>query len=263
MRTRSLGWATDLAVLELTGSIVEERADHLVVRTPANPDFHWGNCVFVTNGDAGLVDDAARWVTAFRTAFPEADWIAVALPGMPTDPDRWACHGIELEWNDVLATTQLPRQTDPPVGYVVRELGGEDWEQVVAREMAINAESRQYDPVMHERFARARIQSQRALVDRGSARFVGAFFDGRLVGELGIVDCGGTARYQTVGTATEHRGRGIASHLLGVAAAWASSRGCTQWVIVTEATNPAGRVYRRAGFEPVMPSAQAYRAPPR
>jgi hypothetical protein len=48
-----------------------------------------------------------------------------------------------------------------------------------------------------------------------------------------------------------------------VAAAWAASRGCTQWVIVTEATNPAGRVYRKAGFELVEPIVQAYRAPHR
>ena len=81
--------------------------------------------------------------------------------------------------------------------------------------------------------------------------------------DRGIVDCGGTARYQNVGTAPEHRGKGVASHLIGVAATWAASHGCAQWVIVTEATNPAGRVYRNAGFELVEPIVQAYRAPRR
>jgi GNAT superfamily N-acetyltransferase len=127
--------------------------------------------------------------------------------------------------------------------------------------MAVNDQTAQYEPRSHERFVRARAASQRGLVESGVALFVGAFFDGRLVAELGIVDCGGTARYQSVGTASDHRGRGIASHLLGVAAAWASTRGCTQWVIVTEAVNPAGRVYRRAGFDLVVPSVQAYLAP--
>ncbi|MCV7420241.1 GNAT family N-acetyltransferase [Mycobacterium yunnanensis] len=261
MRTRSLGWATDLAVLELTGSIVEERQDHVLVRTPANPDFHWGNCLLVTDEQA--VDDADRWVAAFESAFPDADWVAVGLARMPADRTGWGRHGVQLEVDDVLAAAEPPRRTAPPTGYVVRELAGLDWEQFVARDVAVNAEGLRYEEVAHERFARARIASQRALVARGAARFVGAFADGRLVAELGIVDCGGTARYQTVATAPEHRGTGLASHLLGVAGAWAAARGCTQWVIVTEATNPAGRVYRRAGFEPVAPIVQAYRMPPR
>ena len=37
----------------------------------------------------------------------------------------------------------------------------------------------------------------------------------------------------------------------------------TDGSIVTEATNPAGRVYRSLGFEPDTGSVQAYRKPPR
>ncbi|HYO01189.1 MAG TPA: GNAT family N-acetyltransferase [Mycobacterium sp.] len=258
-RILPLGWATDLAVLKHMGSTVEHRGDHLVVRTAQNPDFHWGNCIFVTDPDA--VDDADRWVQTFRRAVPGADWIAIGLARMPANKEEWATSGLELEMDDVLATATLPRQTAPPVGYDVRALVGADWEQVVVRAMTENAETAEHEPRSHERFARARAQSQRDLVERGVAQFVGAFFEDRPVAELGIVDCGGTARYQNVGTASEHRGRGIASHLLGVAARWASSRGCKQWVIVTEAVNPAGRVYRKAGFELVAPSVQAYLAP--
>ena len=83
-----------------------------------------------------------------------------------------------------------------------------------------------------------------------------------LVAELGIVNCGGSARYQSVGTDEGHRRRGLASHLLGVAARWAADTGCDRWVIVTEATNPAGAVYRRVGFEPDVGNAQAYRQEP-
>ena len=77
MRDLPPGGATDLAILEHSGSIIEDRGDHLLVRSPSSPDFHWGNCLFVT--DEGAVNDAARWVTTFQSAFPEADWVAVGL----------------------------------------------------------------------------------------------------------------------------------------------------------------------------------------
>lgn len=256
-----LSWATDIAVLELMGSTVDDRGDHLIVRTPAIPLYHWGNCIFVTDPDA--VDDADRWIRTFEAAVPEADWIAIGLPHMPTDVTAWAQHGVELELDDVLATSTIPRQTPQPHGYDVRALQSEeDWEQFVQRDVAVNEETSHHERESHERFARARARSYRELSEGGHAQFVGAFVDGRLIGELGIVRCGHIARYQTVATDPAHRGRGVCSHLLGVAAAWAAEQGCNQWVIFTAAANPAGRVYRRAGFELAQPIVAAYRKPP-
>jgi GNAT superfamily N-acetyltransferase len=261
MRTFSPGWATDLAVLEHSGSVVEDHGDHLVVRTPHNPDFHWGNCLFVTDEDT--VDEAARWVSAFRSAFPEATWVAIGLTRMPDDQDAWVAQGLDLELDDVLTTRTLPRQTSLPEGYTVRRLSGQDWVQHVALSVQENDRTGDYDPELHERFAQTRAQARRALCEQDLGASFGAFADGVLVADLGIVRCGTTARYQSVGTNEQHRRRGLASHLLGVAARWAADRGCDQWVIVTEATNPAGRVYRSLGFEPDTGNAQAYRKPPR
>jgi GNAT superfamily N-acetyltransferase len=63
------------------------------------------------------------------------------------------------------------------------------------------------------------------------------------------------------GTDIAHRGRGLAGHLLGVVARWSADRGVRRWVTVTEAINPAGRLYRRAGFRPDIGNAQVYRHP--
>ncbi|MEO8330510.1 MAG: GNAT family N-acetyltransferase [Candidatus Nanopelagicales bacterium] len=262
MRDLPPGFATDLAVLEHTGSTVEDLGDHLIVRSPSNPDFHWGNCLFVL--DDAAVDDATRWVSTFEAAFPQATWIAIGLVRMPIEVDVWSGLGLTLELEDVLTTRVQPKQSLAPPGYVVRPLVNDDvWEQSVRRSLAENEATGEYDPVTHERFARALVSSRKSLTDKGIARFFGAFEDGQLVADLGIVRCGATARYQAVVTDPAHRGRGLASHLLGVAAQWSAERGCDRWVIITEATNPAGRVYRKAGFEPDTPSTQAYRPPPR
>ncbi len=260
MRSCPPGWATDLAILEHTGSVVEDHDDHLVVRTAANPDFHWGNFLLVTDDEA--VDDADRWVTAFRAAHPEATWVAIGLPRMPVAGDAWLAHGIELELEDVLSTTTLPRSTPLPGGYTVRRFTGRDWDQDLARAIAENHHAREEDPVSFLRFARGQLQARQDLSARDLGAWFGAFADGALVADLGIVRCGRTARYQDVGTDAGHRGRGLASHLLGVAAQWAADGGCEQWVIVTGATNPAGRVYRALGFAPDTATVQAYRRPP-
>jgi GNAT superfamily N-acetyltransferase len=254
------GWQTDLEVLRLTGSSVEDRGDHLVVRTPDNPGFHWGSFLLVT--DPASVDDADLWVGRFEATFPGTPWVAVGLVRLPDDQRSWNAHGLTVELDDVLSTRALPRRTPLPDGYRVRALAGDDWEQHVLVAVAENDRTRENPPDRFERFQRERMQVRRALTERGVAAFFGAFADGRLVADLGIVRCGTTARYQSVGTHAEHRRRGLAGHLLGVAASWAADHGCDRWVILTEATNPAGRLYRSLGFEPVTGNAQAYRKPP-
>lgn len=261
MHGMPVGWATDLAILELTGSTVEDRGDHLVVRTPDNPDYHWGNCLLVT--DPAASDDAQRWAGQFTADFPHATWFAAGLPTMPRRPDAWAGLGIELEQLDVLSTTAMPRQAPLAAGYAVRPLSGADWEALALRDIADNLESGEYDPHVHERFVRRSVDTRRRLCEQDLAAWFGAFSGDELVADLGIVRCGTVARYQDVRTVARHRRRGLASHLLGVAAGWSADHGCGTWVIVTESTNAAGRVYRRAGFALDDAEVNAYRRPPR
>jgi GNAT superfamily N-acetyltransferase len=141
----------------------------------------------------------------------------------------------------------------------VRRLAGDDWEQAVALDIVENERTETWDPAAYERFARARTRARRSVCDRSLAAYFGAFADGRLAASLGIVCCRTTARYQNVLTDARHRRRGLASHLLGVAARWAATQGCNRWVIVTEAANPAARVYRNVGLELDSANVQAYR----
>lgn len=250
----SLGWRTDLAVLRLGGSTIERRADHLVVRTPENPAYHWGNFLLVTDPDPGAVDDADRWRARFAAEFPGALHLAIGLPAAP-QPAAW--RGTTLEASDVLVHHGDVLGRPLPVGYTVRPIVSRaDW----SASTALNDEHYPGEP----EFARQRSATRARLVQEGHLAWFGAFTtaEDRLAAELGIVLVGaGLARYQSVLTHAGHRRRGLTGHLLTVAAQHARARGASTLVIVADADGDAGRLYRAAGFTHTETSWQAYARP--
>ena len=255
------GWETDLAVLRHGGSVIEDRGDHLLVRTPDNPGFHWGNLLFVTDEDA--VDEGDRWVRTFQAAIPDATWVAVGLIRLPDDRASGPPRGSTWSWTTCSPLVRCPGRRRSPEGYMVRRLDGDDWAQSVARSVAENDRTGEHDPESYARFASAQVQAQRALSERDVAAFFGAFAGDDLVASLGIV----RLRYDGALPERRHR-RGAPPPWAGRAPprrrrAVVGRQRLRRWVIVTEATNPAGRVYRSFGFEQDTGNAQAYRKPPR
>ncbi|MCU0300624.1 MAG: GNAT family N-acetyltransferase [Candidatus Nanopelagicales bacterium] len=253
-------WASDLAVLRLGGSVIEPHADHVIVASPQNPGFHWGNFVLVT--DAGAGHDLARWVACFDEHFPEADHLAI---GLPLEPDRQRCaeHRLVAEAEVVLVAAEAPAGPALPDGYLVRGLREEDWAAVVDLDLREDGTASpelgepgpgRSDPA-HRLFLQRRTETRRRLVAGGHATFLGAFAPDRsLAAVLGIVLCGPVggarqlARYQHVVTAAEHRRRGLASHLLAAAGRWAAERGADAWEIHADPGTAAHRLYDRLGF---------------
>jgi GNAT superfamily N-acetyltransferase len=250
---------TDLAILELTGSTITYEGDFAIVRTPANPNYHWGNSIMVL--DPAAVNNARRWVELFKANFPLADWTAIDLPLMPTDVACWSELGLQLEQLDVMTSNSAPKQTELPEGYAVRMFTPSDWNDLIVAELEENLSSGVYEPVSHEKFVRQTNDARKALCSTGKAAWFGVICNDELVASLGIVKCGSTARYQAVATNENHRRLGLASHLLGLAAQWSIDQGCDNWVIATEENNSAAGVYRRAGFVPAEPSFSAYKKP--
>lgn len=257
-----LSWLTDIAVLVGSGSAVEEHADHLVVRTPANPTYAWGNFVMVT--DSAIVDDAARWEAVFASSFPEAGHRAVGLPVGPTDVAAWEAAGLVIEHEDVLVRDAPLERRPLPEGYAVRPLSGDDdWERSLGLRLADLSDEQRTEP-HRAAYERRATEARRRLVGSGNAVFLGAFAGDALAADQGILDCGaGVARYQDVITAAAHRRRGLTSHLLGEASAWAAERGVGTLVILADAGEAPSRLYQKLGFHPAEPSSQAYRPAPR
>ncbi|MBV9292877.1 MAG: GNAT family N-acetyltransferase [Frankiales bacterium] len=262
MEVRSLGWQTDLMVRRLAGSSVEDRGDHIVVRTPHNPDYWWGN--FFLMPAPPRAGDAETWLAQFAAEFPGAAHVAIGLDGVDGDvghePDLRAA-GLVPELSVVLTTTTLPQPVRVDPAAEVRALTtDEDWEQETALRLLV----RDVDEVAGERFIRRRIAETRELIDSGRGLWVGGFVDGRLVSSLGLVtDGSGLGRYQTVETHPEFRRRGLAGLGIRHAAELAmASYGVNRLVIIADVDYFALDLYRRLGFADAERQAQWERPAP-
>src|SRR5215471_4600411 len=111
MATVSLGYRTDLMLLGLQGSVIEQRAGYQVVRTPTNPTFYWGN--FLVLGGPPAPGTVSSWISTFAREFPGAEHVALGVDstdGAAGDQPELAAAGLAVERNTVLAAGT----TDPP-----------------------------------------------------------------------------------------------------------------------------------------------------
>lgn len=247
MHVESSGLATDLALLELQGSVIRDRGDHLVIHTPDNPTFWWGNFMLLER--AVPTAEIPRWTDRFEQEFPGAAHQAFGFADSRGDYSGWRERGFDVESDVTLTVTKVPTWMPMDEGEIsIRHFAERsDWRQA--------AELGASDVPIHDLesrlvFEERRAAAQKALVDDGRGAWFGAFIGERLVAKLGIVRLGTRARYQDVITHAGYRRRGIAARLVRVAGEWAlTDPVVNELVIVAAQDGPAIGLYERLGFE--------------
>ncbi|SNT46267.1 Acetyltransferase (GNAT) domain-containing protein [Actinomadura meyerae] len=242
MKVRSLAFRTDLLIRRSAGSVIADHPSHLVVRTPANPHFWWGNFVLVA--PEALPDAPAL----FATEFPDASHLAIGVDGTEGDAGHraeWERLGITVETDAVLTASAL-RAPVPPERVVLRPLTESDWGQAEQLRRACD----ELGPSeKNTAFRTAKLAEERRLCEAGDAVWFGAFVDGVMRAGLGVVHDGqGLARYQHVETHPRFRRRGLASSLVHFAGTEALAQGARTLVIVADPEGGAMRIYRALGF---------------
>ncbi|MFO7545134.1 MAG: GNAT family N-acetyltransferase [Trueperaceae bacterium] len=254
MRVRSLSFRTDLFFPAFDGSIVD-RGEYLVVTTPTNPTYHWGN--FVLFPGPPRAGDLARWTEAFRREIGEPEQVGHAAFGIDgVDGDGGEVQpfldaGFELERGVVLTARAVRPPPRPNPDVTVRPLAGDaDWEMAVQHGPTA-LESDEHDEGFVA-FHRRQMARYRAMAEAGRGHWFGAFSGGALVADLGLFHQDGVGRYQSVVTHPEHRGRGIASTMVHAAAEHVLRHdGVRKLVIVADEGSQAARIYASVGFVPV------------
>jgi predicted GNAT family acetyltransferase len=244
VEVRSLGYRTDLAILALEGSQVTDRGDCLVIRTPRNPNYWWGNFLLLRDLKPG---SGADWMARFAAEFPGARHMALGLDEPDASAvDHGTLPGVTMDRNAVMTATSVRPPPHPNTEAVFRTLQDDaDWRQSLELTTAIFAG----EPGNDAEFLAAQQAAKRSLTEAGHGAWHGAFLDGTLVAQLGLITVeSGLARYQSVETHPAARRRGLAGTLVWQAAATALTSGTKTLVMVADPEDAAIRVYRSVGF---------------
>jgi GNAT superfamily N-acetyltransferase len=251
MRIASLGYLTDLFFAAFDGQIID-RGKYMVIRTPSNPDFYWGNFLLFTcpPGDG----DFDRWRELFVREIG-------SLPGTKHQVFGWDSPsgepgmilpftqvGFRLTQSVVLITDKPHASIRQNTAIRVRALQKDsEWEQAITNQVACREPD--FSESEYRLFKQPQMERYRRMEAAGLGHWYGAFIGSQLVADLGIYHQQGLGRYQSVGTHPNHRNKGIAASLVYTAGSLAKAEyGLERLVIVAEENSSPSRIYQSVGF---------------
>ena len=246
MRIESLGLRTDFMFYRFFSELID-RSDRVVVRTPDNPSFHWGNLIVYPEGPSG--NDYQRWTRDFKEEFDELPlvrhmtftWDSVSSR---TDTREFVREGFEYG-----ATTVLVAEGSLSPQYPNREVdlkiaqSDDDWRGISEFHIRLNPLGQDVDE--YRKVAEQQFAEYRRMTKQGFGNWYFATFENRIVADLGLFDEDGVARFQNIETAPEWRRRGIAQTLMAFAAD--SSRAKT-FVVQADSDDSVVDLYKSLGF---------------
>jgi GNAT superfamily N-acetyltransferase len=244
----SLGYRTDLMIRRLSGSEISDRGSHLVIRTPANPYFWWGNFLLIR--EKIRAGEWAGWVAEFGREFPDAAHVALgrdSSDGVAEDPDGLAGLGLDLTVDTVMTATALEEPASWPDAEIRPLQSDRDWRQLA--DLRLSLPEAPPDPKAVE-FTEAKVAEFRALTEDGHGVWFGAFIEGEMRCGAGLFSEGRSlARYQSVETHPAFRRRGLASTLVARLGAWGLTElEASRLVMVADPDYHAIGMYRSLGF---------------
>ncbi|MGZ3703726.1 MAG: GNAT family N-acetyltransferase, partial [Bdellovibrionota bacterium] len=246
----SLAGRTDLSILAAGGSRIRSRSEYLVIDTPGNPGYFWGNYLYFRK--APTATDVDRWQSLFRREFAAEPRVRHFTFGWDEQTPGTEFPEFLRDATSVLAL-EAAKLVKPPRAFetlLVRPLESDaDWEAMVQNQISCRLEGFKLES--YEPFKRRQAATFRAMSEAGRGHWWGGFVAGRLVAECGLFLFGNLGRFQAVGTHPEFRRRGICAALVHeISLRTLAANPERTLVMCAAADEPAERVYRSVGFEP-------------
>jgi GNAT superfamily N-acetyltransferase len=258
MNLRSLGYRTDLIFARFSGEITD-CGHYMVVRTPSNPTFYWGNFVlFDRSPTSGDVED---WLEVFAREIPYAKHIAIGWDGQePGHTQAFVQAGLEFDPTIVMTARAIhaPPKVNLKATYRTLE-SDQDWDDLLGLRMACNDDG--YEPVAHRVYLEGKIHEYRLMGEAGLGNWFGAFLENRIVCSMGLYSDAGfegnhfdgdrVARFQSVETHPDFRRRGLCGSLVHhVAKHGLEVMQAKTLVMCADPEYHAARIYESVGFRP-------------
>ncbi len=251
MQLRSLGYRTDLIFPAFEGQVID-RGDYMLVRTPSNPTFYWGN--FLLFSQPPGEGDFQRWSDLFVReigAPPQTEHQAFGWDspeGTPGLVEPFLQSGFELSRDVVLAADSLRAPARPSPAAKIRALES-DAEWLAAVDLQVTCREPVHAEAGYREYRSRAMQRYRRMSAAGLGSWYGAFIEGQLVADLGIFHDRELGRYQSVETHPDFRRHGIAGAMIYEAGRQAIARQHLQTlVMVAEADSAPARLYGSLGF---------------
>lgn len=233
-------------------SEVLERESYIVIKTPNNPGFHWGNYLIFKKAPAP--GDIANWIHLFQKELSYYESFnhyvfAWDEPAEPQSPEYLA-HGLELEKTVSLETSTLTTPKHYNQELVIRPLvTSHDWQ--AALELQVLTRDPKYSYAEFKKFKEAQDLSYQKLVQEKRGGRFGAFYKDVLIADLGIYFEGSLARYQNVVTHPDYRRMGACATLVYESGKYALKHwGIKTLCMVADPDYHAARIYESVGFAP-------------
>ncbi len=256
----SLGFRTEMIFHRFDGIIVD-RGDYLVVKTPSNPGYMFGNLILFFDAPRnGCLDE---WKAVFQREFGENADIK-HFTFLWDDPSIGAgeikelkAAGFKVDFSVVLKANavQTPRKYNHEIK--VRPIGRGEWHEVT--EMQILSKSSEFEETSYRTFKERQMARYRTMTEKGLGLWFGAFLGNRLVGDLGVYREGHLGRFQSVETHPDFRRQGVCGTLVYESSIYALNHmGIEELVMVADEDYHAAKIYESVGFSPVAKEYSAF-----
>jgi hypothetical protein len=172
----SAAWRSELMVRRASGSVVEDRDEVVIVRTPAIPGFQWGHFLLVKD----LRDDqeASRWCRNFEEEMPRAAQLLIGVDVPAGDHSQLHISDHRISFNTALTARNLKPIRPIDGDYEIRRFSTRDDWACLEESWGMSDEALGKLPADREQFLRGRMAEIRLLVSRGKAEWFGAFAEG-------------------------------------------------------------------------------------
>ncbi len=243
---------TDLYLTAMDG-LVEAHEDFVVVRQPNNPLYRWGNYLLLSRAPAAHEIDGliARFEEHFACQ-PASTHICLRWDGPGLDEaaaEHARQRSMAVDGGVSMTASALQSPTDSETE--VRRLDMvRDRARITDLNIACDPSEAQ-GPAEYRMFKEQVRASWWAWHNKGNTQWWGAFRNGEMVGQCGMVLCdNGLGRFQSVETHPDHRRSGVCSSLVTHVGNHAfRAGGCHTVLLAADAEGPALALYRRLGLQ--------------